>query len=39
MSHIFVNVFNMLLFSFSRILDNCGSRELWEQGNSCKNNY
>ena len=39
MSHVFVNVFSLLLYSFSRILDNCGSREiglqllksLWQQ--------
>ena len=28
MSHVFVNVFSLLLYSFSRILENCGSREI-----------
>jgi len=28
MLHVFVNMFNMLLYSFSRILENCGSREI-----------
>ena len=28
MSHVFVNVFSLLLYSFSRILDNCGSRSI-----------
>ena len=28
MSHVFVNVLSLLLYSFSRILDSCGSREI-----------